>query len=101
MKMTEQASEFFKKEMEENNYDTIRFYNLAGCCHPTLTAEFEPAEPGDKIEIVEGIQIAIEQAVVDDLKDITIGIDQSKDEVELILDGYIIPEACNCEEHEH
>lgn len=46
MKMTEQASEFFKKEMEENNYDTIRFYNLAGCCHPTLTAEFEPAEPG-------------------------------------------------------
>lgn len=41
MKMTEQASEFFKKEMEENNYDTIRFYNLAGCCHPTLTAEFE------------------------------------------------------------
>lgn len=101
MKMTEQASAFFRKEMEENHYDTLRFYNLAGCCHPTLTAEFEPAESGDKIEIVEGIQIAIEQAVVDDLKDVTIGIDQSKDEVELVLDGYVIPDECNCEEHEH
>ncbi|MBO2536221.1 hypothetical protein [Rummeliibacillus suwonensis] len=101
MKMTEQAASFLKKEMAEKKEDTLRFYNLAGCCHPTLTAEFEPAEDGDKIEIVEHIRIAIEQAVVDDLKDVTIGIDDSGEEVELVLDGYVFPDACDCEEHDH
>lgn len=102
MKMTEQATAFFKKEMAEKNYDTLRFYNLAGCCHPTLTAEFEPEEVGDQIEIVEGIKIAIEPAVVEDLKDVTIGIDDSQDEIELVLEGYIIPtDTCDCEDHDH
>lgn len=101
MKMTEQATTYFKKEMAEKNYDTLRFYNLAGCCHPILTAEFEPAENGDQIAIINDIKIAIEEAVFEDLKDVTIGIDDRGDEVELVLDGYVLPDSCDCEEHEH
>lgn len=103
MQMTEQAAAFFKKEMAEKNEDTLRFYNLAGCCQPVLTAEFEPAQAEDKIEIVDNVKIAIEPAVVDDLKNVTIGIDETGEEVELVLDGYIIPEPCGCnhEDHEH
>ena len=102
MQMTEQAAEFFKKEMVEKGEDTLRFYNLAGCCHPVLTAEFEPAQADDQIKIVDNVKIAIEPAVVEDLKDVTIGIDDTGDEVELILDGYVIPEQCDCEhDHEH
>ncbi|WP_397538489.1 hypothetical protein [Rummeliibacillus pycnus] len=100
MQMTEQAAAFFKKEMAEKNEDTLRFYNLAGCCQPVLTAEFEPAQADDKIEIVDNVKIAIEHAVVEDLKDVTIGIDDTGEEVELVLDGYIIPEPCGCD-HDH
>lgn len=98
LQMTEQARAFFEREMKKKQEDTLRFYLIDGCCRPVLTAEFEPAKKEDQIEIVDNIKIAIEPSVVEDLKDVTIGIDETGEEAELVLDGYIIPEPCSCEE---
>ncbi|MCL6571549.1 MAG: hypothetical protein K6T88_07670 [Bacillus sp. (in: Bacteria)] len=74
MNMTDQAKDYIKKAMEANNVSTIRFYGIAGCCNMNLGVALQDAEENDILEEINGLTVAIQHDMKDQLNLVTVDV---------------------------
>lgn len=89
MNITDGAKEVLQQSMEEKNADSIRFYSAGqGCCGPQLGISLDKAENGDKIKVVNDINVAIDESVKEMTEDVSLDFQNGR----LVLVG--LPESC-------
>ena len=94
MKITDQAKEHIQQAMQENNLSTLRFYGIAGCCGLNLGVALQEAEENDLLEEVNGVNIAIQPEMKEQLKDVTLDVEEDNGEMGLVLNGYNHSSCC-------
>ena len=88
MKITDQAKEYIQQAMQENNISTLRFYGIAGCCGVNLGVALQEPEENDLVEEVNGLNIAIQPDVKDQLTNVTLAVEEENGEKGLVMNGY-------------
>lgn len=94
MKITEQATTYIQEAMKENNLDTIRFFGVPGCCGMNLAVALQPAEENDAVEMINGVQVAIQPDMKDQLNEVTLNTEETNGEIGLVLEGYHQSSCC-------
>ena len=94
MKITDQAKEYIQQAMQENNLSTLRFYGIPGCCGVNLGVSLQEAEENDLLEEVNGVNIAIQPEMKEQLKDVTLEVEEDNGEMGLVLNGYNHSSCC-------
>jgi len=87
MKISNQAKEYIEQAMQENNISTLRFFGIPGCCGVNLGISLQEAEENDVVEQVNGIQVAIQPDVKDQVDAISLEVEEVNGEVGLVLNG--------------
>ncbi|MCG8397496.1 adhesin [Bacillus atrophaeus] len=73
MKITDNAKILLVDTLKQKQAEGIRFYFAGqGCCGPQLGLSLDSPETEDKISIVNGIQVAIDQRVIEMTRDLTL-----------------------------
>ncbi|MFJ7677103.1 iron-sulfur cluster biosynthesis family protein [Peribacillus sp. NPDC097198] len=88
MKMTNQAKEYLQEAMKANDVSTLRFYGIAGCCGMNLGVALQEAETNDMVVEVNGVNIAIQPEMKEQLSDVTIDVEEKNGEMGIVLTGY-------------
>ena len=94
MKITDQAKEYIQQAMQENNISTLRFYGIAGCCGVNLGVALQEPEENDLLEEVNGLNIAIQPNVKDQLTNVTLEVEEENGEKGLVMHGYNSTTCC-------
>lgn len=94
MKISDQAKEYIEQAMQENNISTLRFFGIPGCCGVNLGISLQEAEENDVVEQVNGIQVAIQPDVKDQVDAITLELEEANGEMGLVLNGYQDSSCC-------
>ncbi|UJW57019.1 adhesin [Bacillus sp. A116_S68] len=93
MIITNEAKDYLKKVLEENNADNIKVYDTGGgCCGPAIGIALDKPEEDDIVKEVNSIQVAIEKAIYPDTKKAKIDLQQSDQGEGLVLTG--MTESC-------
>lgn len=75
MLITDTAKEMLINAMEENDAKGIRFYFVGqGCCGPQLGLSLDAPEENDVIKEVNGVQVAVDQRVLNMAEEVTIDL---------------------------
>src|SRR5699024_12360668 len=89
MNMTYGVIEGIQQSMKKKNADSIRYYSAGkGCCGPQLGISLDKAENGDKIKVVNDINVAIDESVKEMTEDVSLDFQNGR----LVLVG--LPESC-------
>lgn len=88
MKMSPEGKQFIEQVLAQAEGATLRFYGVAGCCGMNLSAEIAHAKEEDMVQTVEGIEIAVDPQIVEQLTDVTIHAEEENGELGLVLLGY-------------
>ena len=88
MKMSPECKQFIEQVLAQAEGATLRFYGVAGCCGMNLGAEIAKSKEEDVIQRVEGIEIAVDPQIVEQLTDVTIHAEEENGELGLVLLGY-------------
>jgi iron-sulfur cluster assembly protein len=94
MNMTDQAKDYIKKAMEAKNVSTIRFYGIAGCCGMNLGVALQDAEENDILEEINGLTVAIQPNMKDQLNVVTVDVEENNGEMGIVLNGYDNTSCC-------
>ena len=94
MKMTDGAQTYLKEAMKANNVSTLRFYGIAGCCGMNLGVALQEAEANDMVEEVNGLKIAIQPEMKEQLLNVTIDVEEENGEMGIVLTGYNEDSCC-------
>lgn len=93
MKISPEGKQFVEQVLAQAEGATLRFYGVAGCCGMNLSAEIAQAQEADAVEMVEGIEIAVDPQIAQQLTDVTIHAEEENGQLGLVLLGY---EQSNC-----
>ena len=88
MKMSPEGKQFIEQVLAQAEGATLRFYGVAGCCGMNLGAEIAQAKEEDTLQTVEGIEIAVDPQIAEQLTDVTIHAEEENGELGLVLLGY-------------
>ncbi len=88
MKMSAEGKQFVEQVLAQAEGATLRFYGVAGCCGMNLGAEIAQAQEEDTVQTVEGINIAVDPQIVEQLTDVTIHAEEENGQLGLVLLGY-------------
>ena len=88
MKMSPEGKQFIEQVIEQVEGATLRFYGVAGCCGMNLGAEIAQAKEEDSVQTIEGIEIAVDPQIVEQLTDVTIHAEEENGQLGLVLLGY-------------
>lgn len=88
MKISPEGKQFVEQVLAQAEGATLRFYGVAGCCGMNLSAEIAQAQEADKVELLEGIEIAVDPQIAQQLKDVTIHAEEENGQLGLVLLGY-------------
>lgn len=94
MNMTDQAKDYIKQAMHANNVSTIRFYGIAGCCGMNLGVALQAAEENDILEEVNGLTVAIQPNMKEQLNVVTIDVEENNGKMGIVLNGYDNTSCC-------
>ena len=88
MEITNQAKEFIEQVMKENNASTIRVvFGGMGWGGPKLGLALAEAEETDKLETVNGIQVAIEEVIANEVANLTLDLQEGPSGKGLVMLG--------------
>ncbi|EZP76696.1 putative iron binding protein [Parageobacillus genomosp. 1] len=88
MVITEKAKTFITKVMEENGVDTLRFtFEGAGCCGPQLGLSLDNPQITDRLEIINGIRVAMDEQVASIIEGVTLDAEETEEGVQFVLLG--------------
>lgn len=88
MVITEKAKTFITKVMEENGFDTLRFtFEGAGCCGPQLGLSLDNPQTTDRLEIINGIRVAMDEKVASIIERVTLDVEETGKGVQFVLLG--------------
>ncbi|MBM7604291.1 hypothetical protein JOC75_002264 [Metabacillus crassostreae] len=90
MKITNDAKEVLMQFLTEKGAEGIRLTSVAGCCGPQFTITLEAPMKSDKVDIINGITVAIDIQITD-MDDLTLDIEEDSNGAGLVLLG-----ASNC-----
>lgn len=93
MKMSPEGKRYIEQVLAQSEGATLRFYGVAGCCGMNLGAEIAEVKEEDTVQTVEGIEIAVDPQIAEQLTDVTIHAEEENGEYELVLLGYS-PTSC-------
>ena len=93
MKISPEGKQYLQQVVQDAEVKTLRFSGIAGCCGVNLSVALEPATQQDRVEVIEGIEIAIHPDVESQLTDVTIHAEEENGELGLVLLGYT-PMSC-------
>ncbi len=93
MKMSPEGKQFVEQVLAQSEGATLRFYGVAGCCGMNLGAEIAQAKEDDTVQTIEGIEIAVDPQIAEQLIDVTIHAEEENDQLGLVLLGYA-PTSC-------
>lgn len=93
MKMSSEGKQYLQQVLEGSDVKTLRFSGIAGCCGVNLSVALEAAAQEDRVEVIEGVEIAIHPDVESQLTDVTIHAEEENGEIGLVLLGYT-PMSC-------
>ena len=88
MKMSPEGKQFIKQVLAQAEGATLRFYGVSGCCGMNLGAEITQAKEEDTLQTVEGIEIAVDPQIAEQLTDVTIHAEEENGQLGLVLLGY-------------
>ena len=88
MKMSPEGKQFIEQVLAQAEGATLRFYGVAGCCGMNLGAEIAQSKEEDTLQTVEGIEIAVDPQIAEQLTDVTIHAEEENGELGLVLLGY-------------
>lgn len=88
MKISPEGKQFVEQVLAQAEGATLRFYGVAGCCGMNLGAEIAQAQEADTVETVEGIEIAVDPQIAQQLTDVTIHAEEENGQLGLVLLGY-------------
>ena len=90
MKISPEGKQFVEQVLAQAEGATLRFYGVAGCCGMNLGAEIAQAQAqeADTVETVEGIEIAVDPQIAQQLTDVTIHAEEENGQLGLVLLGY-------------
>lgn len=94
MNITNQAKEYIQQAMQENNVSTLRFFGIQGCCGVNLGVSLQEAEESDLLEEVNGLSIAIQPEMKEQLNNVTLDVEEEDGEMGLVLNGYNHSSCC-------
>ena len=63
MKITDEAKQVLEDFLIERGAEGIRLSSVAGCCGPKFTISLDVPVESDRIETINGIQVAIDSEV--------------------------------------
>ena len=94
VKITDQAKEYIQHAMQDKQVSTLRFYGIHGCCGVNLGVALQEPEETDILEQVNGVNIAIQVDVNEQLSNVTIDVEEENGEMGIVLNGYNNTSCC-------
>lgn len=88
MKMSPEGKQFVEQVLAQAEGATLRFYGIAGCCGMNLSAEIAQVKEEDTVQTVEGIDIAVDPQIKEQLTNVTIHAEEENGQLGLVLLGY-------------
>ena len=85
MIITEQAKEYIKQAMQDKQVSTLRFFGIQGCCGVNLGVALQDPEENDVLEQVNGLNIAIQVDLNEQLSNVTIDVEEENGEMGIVL----------------
>lgn len=86
MKITDSAKQMLEKVLSENDAEGIRLYTVPGCCGPQFAISLDAAQESDKIELINGIKVAIDSQVAS-TDELTLDKEENQEGAGLVLIG--------------
>ncbi|MBM7647388.1 Fe-S cluster assembly iron-binding protein IscA [Bacillus ectoiniformans] len=88
MIITDTAKAVLEEVLKENKAEGIRFYSEAGgCCGPQVGLSLDAPEAKDRIEVINGIQVALDEEVAPLATDLTLDHQEAGDQAGFVLLG--------------
>lgn len=88
MKLTAEGKNYLTHVLEGQAPKILRFYGAEGCCGVNVQVEIAEPTIQDTIQLVDGLEIAIQEQVLSLLKDVTIHAEEEDGQMGLVLQGY-------------
>lgn len=86
--MSPEGKQFVEQVLAQTEGATLRFYGVAGCCGMNLSAEITQVKEEDTVQTVEGIDIAVDPQIKEQLTNVTIHAEEENGQLGLVLLGY-------------
>lgn len=93
MNLTIEGKNYLMQVMEGQAPKLLRFYGTEGCCGVNVQVEIAEPTMQDTVQLVDGLEIAIQDQVIPILKDVTIHAEEENGQMGLVLQGYS-PTSC-------
>lgn len=88
MTITEEAKGFIEQMMKEAGVSTLRIaYVESGCCGPSYQLELDKPHDDDTVSLVNGVQVAVDPRVADQVSGLTLGFIQDEQGAALTISG--------------
>jgi HesB-like selenoprotein len=88
MVITDQAKLALQDILKENGKEGIRLYSAGeGCCGPQLGLSLEDPQTTDRVEKMNGIQVAIDEQVSSIIEGITLDAEETGEGIHFVLLG--------------
>ena len=86
MKITDSAKQLLENFLTKKGKDGIRIFSIAGSCGSQFSMNLSSPKETDKIETINGIQVAFDSEVTDH-EDLTLDIEEGQSRPKLVLVG--------------
>ena len=86
MKITDEAKQLLENVFNQNNAEGIRLYSVAGCCGPQFAISLEQPQQSDKIEMINGIKVAVDEQITA-TEDLILDKEETQEGAGLVLIG--------------
>ena len=86
MKITDGAKQLLENVLSQNNAEGIRLYSVAGCCGPQFAISLEQPQESDKINMINGIKVAVDEQITA-TEDLILDKEETKEGAGLVLIG--------------
>jgi len=86
MKITDGAKQLLENVLSQNNSEGIRLYSVAGCCGPQFSISLEQPKEFDKIKMINGIKVAVDEQITT-TEDLILDMEETLEGAGLVLIG--------------
>ena len=80
--------------MQDKQVSTLRFFGIQGCCGVNLGVALQEPEENDVLDQVNELNIAIGVDVKEQLRNVTIDVEEENGEIGIVLKGYNNSSCC-------
>jgi HesB-like selenoprotein len=88
MVITDQAKQALQDILKEHGKEGIRLYSAGGgCCGPQLGLSLDDPQTTDRLENINGIQVAIDEQVASIIEGVTLDAEETGEGFQFVLLG--------------